>query len=84
MTPTSREIIEAVAAKHDLSSDAILGPARWRKVAHARQEAFFEIKRQRKLTLGQIGLIFGRDHTTVLYGIRAHRDRMAWLEGRNT
>lgn len=83
------EIAFAVAAKHGVTTAELRTPigvgksASW-NISHPRQEAFWIARQQRcpdgsyRHSLPSIGRYFGgRDHTTVIYGIRAHAHRMA-------
>lgn len=73
-----KEVTLEVANHYGLTWDEILGPAREHRVAHPRQEAFALIWAQGRLSLPAIGRRFnGRDHTTVLHGVRAHEKRLA-------
>lgn len=74
---TSREIIADFCLRNDLSVKDILGPSRMRYVAWPRQELMYEIyTRCPHLSLPAIGRVLGgRDHTTILHGIRAHCER---------
>ena len=83
MSPESRAIICAVARKHGVLLADVMNDTLARKVTTARQEAYAEVKRQRNLTLHQVARLFGKDHTTVLYGIRAHRERQAYLASKS-
>lgn len=76
----THRVIAYVAERHGLTAAAIIGPNTRRRYAWPRQEAYFEVHRQRpNLSLPQIGATFGgRDHTTILHGIRQHEARMAW------
>lgn len=75
---TMREIAALIAKKYELSLDELKGPTRERRVSWPRQEAFALIYAQGSLSLPQIGQFFGgRDHTTVLHGIRRHKARVA-------
>jgi chromosomal replication initiator protein len=85
MRPTKRQIAEEVAERHGLTFAELLEPThRWR-VSHARQEAFalcYAHRRPRShcdsYSLPEIGRFFGgKDHTTVLHGIRAFAARQA-------
>ena len=62
-------IIEQVAQKHSVSAREILNYSRIPNTVAARQEAM-RLVYSTGLKLGQVGLIFGRDHSTVLHGIR--------------
>lgn len=82
------EIAFVVATKHGITVEQMREPSstagsyEW-EVSHPRQEAFWLARAQRlpggtpKHGMAAIGRYFGdRDHTTVLYGIRKHRDRL--------
>lgn len=77
-----REIVRRVAAARGCSVEEILGLSRERVIAWPRQEAMWHCRRVRRAdgshrySLPQIGAFFGRDHTTVLHGVRAHTARM--------
>jgi chromosomal replication initiation ATPase DnaA len=73
--PTLHAVAQAIAAEHALPVAALLGPSRLMHISHARQ-ALYAALRARGLSLPAIGRFMGRDHTTVLYGIQAHRDRL--------
>lgn len=75
---TMREIASRVAARYGTSLSALQGCSRQRTVSHPRQEAYAEIYSVGRYSTTQIGRFFGdRDHTTVIYGIRRHRSRLA-------
>ena len=61
---------------------ALLASERQTKsVSIARHAAFAAVRDQSHLSLPQIGALFGgRDHTTVLSGLRRHEARLAWVE----
>lgn len=72
----TRAVIEAVAAKHGVTMSDMLGRCVNRKAAWARQEAYVEIRARRPhLSLPSVGRLFGRDHSTVLHGIRRFQAR---------
>ena len=71
-----REAFEEVASMTGVPFHHMIGPDRNKRVSHARQLGMF-IARERGATLQQIGNILGRDHTTVMYGIRAEKARRA-------
>jgi chromosomal replication initiator protein len=74
---TVRGIITEVASKHDLSSQELLSKNRKRKMAWARHEAFSRLYQEKKMSLLSIARVFDLDHTSVLFGIRAHHSRKA-------
>jgi len=82
--PTMAQIAAEVAAKHGLTVEELRGPARGFKVAHPRQEAMARMRAETSQSLTAIGRYFGRDHTTVMHGVRTHNaaeaDLKAWRE----
>ena len=71
-------ILHRVAKKHGVTVADIRSPSRRPFLVRARQEAAYEIRTQRKLSLPQIAVLLGgRDHTTVLYGIKRHAELLA-------
>lgn len=75
----AQKIMYVVAVKHGVRLEDLRSPARIKRFVLARHEAMWEIRRQRPaLSLPHIGRLFGgRDHTTILHGIRAHQNRLA-------
>ena len=75
---TWRIIVCEVCGKHGISFDQITRRGyRPGTVVPARQEAFYRLREERLLSLPLIGrLMGGFDHTTVLYGYRAHKKRL--------
>lgn len=74
----SKRIIAQVADRHGLTVAELMGTTRVRLIAHARQEAMWRISRELGRSLPEIGrMMGGRDHTTVLHGIRAYEKRLA-------
>jgi len=74
------EIVAMVARKHDLTVKDLLGRSSARDIAWARQEAMWMARRHTGLSLPALGSRFGRDHSTVLYGVRQHEARMKMEE----
>jgi len=73
--PMWKAIIREVAAKHNLSIDELIGPRRWKHLVTARLEAYHRL-REHGYSMPQIAnRMGGRDHTTVLAGLRAYRER---------
>ena len=73
--PNSRVIISQVAEKHGLMMRDILSKSRKRHIAWPRHEAFDRLRKETKMSLPAIARIWDMDHTTILYGIWAHRQR---------
>jgi chromosomal replication initiation ATPase DnaA len=67
-----RRVIGVTARRHGLTPADLAGPSRSRQVAQARAMAMYVARRLTGKSLQAIGVAFGgRDHTTVLHGIRA-------------
>lgn len=74
-------ILREVADRYQVQINDLIGPSRTRYVSFARMEAYSLIRRRTPYSLPQIGLIFdGRDHTTILHGIRHYEAREAWCD----
>lgn len=72
------KIIRDVASRHHLTPEEISSPTYAWRISHPRHEAMWELRRCTKLSLRQIAERLGcADHTSALYGIRAHERRIA-------
>jgi hypothetical protein len=72
-----RTIATEVAIQHGFTLADLKSPRRNRKVVRARHEAFWRCFKETEQSLPAIGrALGGKDHTTVLHGIRAHEKRM--------
>lgn len=79
--PIWKVIIRQVCKKHGITVPEIIGPRRSRKLVEARHEAFWRLSKETMLSLPRIGYrMGGKDHTTVLHGIRQHERRLAEAE----
>lgn len=73
---TLEEITAAVSVAFNVSVGDMRGPYRTMEYVEARQCAFVLARKNTKLSLPQIGRYFGgRDHTTVLHGLRSFPKR---------
>lgn len=74
-----RPLVAAVAERHGLTVDDLIGPKRTQDVCEARHEAMYVVRNvlqddgRPRWSLPVIGRMFNRDHTTVLSGIRSHQ-----------
>lgn len=74
-TLTAPQIIEAVAAFYNTSTDMLLGPDRTRDVALPRQVSMYLIREETDASLPAVGdALGGRDHTTIMYGYKKIAD----------
>jgi chromosomal replication initiation ATPase DnaA len=72
-----KQIVFEVCRKHGLTYDEIMGHQRSVRIAIARHEAFYRLATETTSSLPRIGKwMGGKDHTSVLHGIRRHRQRM--------
>lgn len=71
------EIIHEVALAHGLTIDQIKSPRRTGPLVSARMEAYYKIATERAdISFPEIGRrLGGRDHTTVLHGVRVYAER---------
>jgi chromosomal replication initiation ATPase DnaA len=82
LTPKHRsDAIISAAAKHYLVTvDAVMGRSRLGPVVKARQVAMYLLRETGDYSLPAIGRRMGRDHTTVLHGVRAVAASPALME----
>ena len=74
---SAKQIIHHVAERRGLTVAQMLSPDRTERIAHARQEAMWEIRQRTPMSLADIGRrMGGRHHTTVLHAVRTHERRM--------
>lgn len=77
-SPSFGRVIRAVARRLDVPVEAILGPSRCRTVVVARSLVMYVARRLTGMSFQAIGRACGgRDHTTVLHGVRTCRGRIA-------
>lgn len=77
-TPRERfnAVVVSVAALHGVTSSQVMSDDNCHRVAHCRHHAMAEIRRLFKWSYPKIGEAFGRDHSTVMSGIKAHEQRV--------
>ena len=78
-TPRERAdaIVSKIARRYGLTLEDLKGSELRRDVSQPRQHAMWSIRRIFGWSLPQIGRYFGRDHTTILHGIRQHEARIS-------
>ena len=77
-SPSMRRVIGATARRNSLTVADLVGPSRCRRVSHVRGMAMYLARRLTQKSLQSIGTALGgRDHTTVLHGIRITETRRA-------
>ncbi len=71
------EIIDQVCAKHGLTRGELLSSRRSKSLVAARHEAMYRMGKETSMSLPAIGRrMGGKDHTTVLHGIRKHAAKL--------
>ena len=71
----ANEIIFKVCLYYNITNEEIRGKKRHRTIVMARHMSMFLIRTRLKLKLKAIGDLFGRDHTTVIHGIKSIQDQ---------
>lgn len=75
---SANSAIAKIAQKHGFTVSDLKGCSRRVRVVHARQEAMYVLRIVHKLSFPTIArMMGGKDHTTILHGVRCHEDRMA-------
>lgn len=69
-------VIEAVCDFYGISTMEVRKVCRRRKLVQARQMCMFIIRKVTSMTLLEIGLLFGKDHTTAIHGINTIKGLM--------
>jgi chromosomal replication initiator protein len=68
---TAEDVIDAVSRHYNVAEKDLKGRQRTRDIAFARQVAMYLLREETDISLEEIGrAIGGRDHTTVLHGIK--------------
>lgn len=70
------QIIEEVAKSSGISVRELKSQSRTQRVAWARQEAMWRMRRELHIPYPTIGRLFSRDHTTAIHGVRRHQARL--------
>ena len=77
---TGEIIIHETCAKYRVSKEELKSGSRVSLLVQARFEVFWRMKRETHLTLPTIGrLVGGKDHTTVLHGVRRYEEIRAYV-----
>jgi len=76
------ELVADVARQHGATVDEVLAQDKTPRVSHARQAVWHALRHhpERRYSYPDIGRLFGRDHSTIIYGVRAYE---RWLLSRS-
>jgi len=73
--PVPKRIIAECLMKHRIKYIHVASERRWPELVTCRQEICYRLREETLFSLPQIGkLLGGRDHTTVLFAIRRHKE----------
>lgn len=64
------DVLQLVATHFKVTEEAIKGTGRSREIAMPRQAAMYLIREMTNHSLSEIGVFFGRDHSTVLHAVQ--------------
>lgn len=67
---TAKQVVEKVAKYYDVSAKELYGKSRLQNIKNARQVAMYLMSDQLGLSTVKIGKEFGKDHTTIMHGIK--------------
>ncbi len=67
----AKKIIDIVSGRFCVPVDELKARSRKREIVECRQVAIWIIKKKTRLSLSQIGKLFDRDHSTVLFSINS-------------
>ena len=71
-------LLDTVCHARGVTREELCGRRRTKNVASARQELWWHLRRSPGMSYAEIGRLFGRNHTTVMAGVRAfERTRLA-------
>lgn len=70
--PPWRIIAQEVSAKHKIPLKELQGDRRFKKYSNARREIFWRLRTELNMSLLDIARKMGKDHTTILHGLRVY------------
>jgi chromosomal replication initiation ATPase DnaA len=71
----ARAIVARVARRHRVDPSDLMSDDRTCVMTYARQEAYARVRDDLGWSYPRIGRFFGRNHATVMFGIKRHRAR---------
>jgi hypothetical protein len=70
--PPWRIVAQEVCAKHKITLKELQGVRRFKKYSDARREVYWRLRSELRMSLLDIGRKMGKDHTTILHGLRVY------------
>lgn len=74
--PLARSIAEEVCREYDVSLSDVRGKSCLRAYTVPRQAVMWALYKSQRFSLCEIGHFLSRDHSTVVWGIRRHTERI--------
>lgn len=69
MTEPIRHLLERTAREGHVTYAALMSRSKTKAVARARHRAMALLRNSTEMSYPEIARVFGRDHTTVMYGV---------------
>lgn len=76
-----KQILLEVGAKYGFSIEEMTSIRRHKPLVAARHEAMWRMKNETNMSFPAIGRRMGRDHTTIMHGIRCHERSLSEAQG---
>lgn len=76
MTSRQKRVIDCVAADAKIPVKKLMGISRKQAYVLPRHICFFLLKSLFPISFQEIGDIFGKDHTTIMHGVKRIKDEM--------
>lgn len=67
--------VVSICDEHGVTLDDVMGQRRHKSLMRARQHAWAMIRERTTMSYPEIGALFSRDHSTVIYGVQTHNQR---------
>lgn len=74
--PAADKVLDETCAKYSVSKDSILAQVRFPEIVAPRQEVMWRLRTELGCSFPVIAKFLGRDHTTIMHGVRAHQLRL--------
>lgn len=69
-----REVVIPVLKKYSIPWEMIIGPRKYGHLISVRHE-IFHVLREHGYSYGKISIICKRDHSTIMHGVKRHKER---------
>lgn len=69
-----KRLLKEVSAKHGFSEKQVLSANRSKPLVACRQELFYRLNVEEGMSLAELGRLFKKDHTSVLWAVRCYQE----------